>query len=133
MVVIKENDKNDLDYEYLYDLDAWDTTNEYIQEPVKRCLDNDLSSSAETEKAEISNVIVEKNVNDNAMSKEEIKLKVWMNKRLIVQMIIMRFKVTMMLKNVRRMRRKKVKFWMTEMSLVCIRKNLKMTRKELGN
>ena len=64
-------DQNYSDYEYLYDLHAWNKTNEYIQRPVKRCLDIDLSSSAETKKAEISNVIVKKNVNDNAMSKEE--------------------------------------------------------------
>ena len=64
-------DQNYSNYEYLYDLDARNETNEHIQRPVKRCLDIDLSSSAETKKAEISYVIVKKNVNDNAMSEEE--------------------------------------------------------------
>ena len=63
-------DQNYSNYEYLYDLDARNETNEHIQRPVKRCLDIDLSLSAETKKAEI-NVIVKKNVNDNAMSEEK--------------------------------------------------------------
>ena len=60
-------DQNYSNYEYLYDLDARTETNEHIRRPVKRCLDIDLSLSAETKKAEI----VKKNVNDNAMSEEK--------------------------------------------------------------